>query len=74
MRALTAMIMMMLVMRVKTAKIMMVSNIRPIGVNKYPGEDGSYKVILMGQSNKNISNDTALDEHMRKSVRYKLIQ
>ena len=54
------------------------SNERPIGINKTPKADGTFKVLtpnclLMGRSLNAVPDDTELAGHMKKSDRYQLI-
>ena len=55
------------------------SNERPIGVNKSPQSDGTYKILtpnclIIGRSTSSIPDDTNLAGHLKKSERYELIQ
>ena len=54
------------------------TNERPIGVNKTPKADGSFRVLtpnclLMGRSLNTVPDDTELASHLRPSDRYQLI-
>ena len=56
-----------------------ICNNRPIGVNKSPEEDGSFAVLtpnclLMGKAMNKVPDDSKLEQHLKKSDRYRLIQ
>ena len=54
-------------------------NERPIGINKSPSADGTYRILtpnclLMGRSSNAVPDDSNLGEHLKKADRYKLIE